>query len=516
MAQGPLPPPPLGKDSTQDGWFYLLWKRVNSTGQLLWSYLDFTGSDLADLEHRSYHDLQDKPPIPVLPDDGLDEAFIIPGPRGIPGPQGERGPVFMMDEVDSESNWFAPGLPPPINSTGIELRQEVTGLIRGGILSATPGGTTFNITAGIGQVIDNYTNPELQFLTPVTWTAFTNVADTNLADEFNYIYINSAGAVVQSTSVPTNQDLRTALLLGVVVHSMGVISAVGIQLVTAYNNGNLAQDLFSAIGPITNGCTHSGVVGALSVARTAGTIYRRGSGYSSGFQTPNEVALVAVSPATIETFCRNGSNTVFSSSPAGTTFAVNVYDNGGAASAGVPSEAVSVNRWQAIRIFLSPNNHSLLQYGQVTYNSVAAAQAGVNSESFFIAPVLTRTSFRGFLFVRGGATDLSLAGDAVFVAAGKLGDTGSIGAPGVAGATGASGPSGPAIFLPSEDSDEPMIVPGRSGADGVTGAAGPAGPAVFLPQEENESEAIYPPGGTAQGGTPAVGNWVLPFAAAHG
>lgn len=104
MAQLPLPPPPLTKDPGQDRWFVLLWKRINSAGQILWSYLDFSGSDLADLEKRSYHDLQDKPPIPVMLDDGLDEAFIIPGPQGRQGPQGERGPMgFALDGEDASS-----------------------------------------------------------------------------------------------------------------------------------------------------------------------------------------------------------------------------------------------------------------------------------------------------------------------------------------------------------------------------------------------------------------------------
>jgi hypothetical protein len=58
MAQLPLPPPVPSKDPQQDRWLILLWKRVNSAGQILWSFLDFTGSDLADLETRNHADLQ--------------------------------------------------------------------------------------------------------------------------------------------------------------------------------------------------------------------------------------------------------------------------------------------------------------------------------------------------------------------------------------------------------------------------------------------------------------------------
>lgn len=58
MTQVPLAPPPPGKDPTQDRWMYLLWKRISSSGQLLWSYLDFTGSNLTDLATRNHNDLQ--------------------------------------------------------------------------------------------------------------------------------------------------------------------------------------------------------------------------------------------------------------------------------------------------------------------------------------------------------------------------------------------------------------------------------------------------------------------------
>lgn len=58
MTQVPLAPPPPTKDANQDRWLYLLWKRVSSAGQILWSYLDFTGSNLTDIETRNHNDLQ--------------------------------------------------------------------------------------------------------------------------------------------------------------------------------------------------------------------------------------------------------------------------------------------------------------------------------------------------------------------------------------------------------------------------------------------------------------------------
>lgn len=314
---------------------------------------------------------------------------------------------------------------PVVAPSGAGLRQEVTGIVAGGRLTATVGGTTFSVSAGNGQVVDNFTRTESPTSINMVWGNFTGVADTQLTSPFSYVFIDSSGSLVQQTTVPVDSDLRDMLLLGVLVHSGGVISAVGPQCVLAYDNGSTAQDLFTALGTVTSGLVHGGVGGALQLTRTAGVLYRRGAGYSAGTKTPNSASLVAASPATVETFCRNGSNTVFSSAPAATTFVVNKYDDGTAAAAGVPNGVVATNKWQAIRIFTAPNGHSLLQYGQTVYNSLTDAQNGVGGETFYTNPVLTLTAFRGYMFVRGGASDLSNLGDAVFASAGKLGDAGA-------------------------------------------------------------------------------------------
>lgn len=57
MTQVPLAPPPQTGGPT-DGWLYLLWRRLTQAGQILWSSLDFTGSNLTDLATRNHADLQ--------------------------------------------------------------------------------------------------------------------------------------------------------------------------------------------------------------------------------------------------------------------------------------------------------------------------------------------------------------------------------------------------------------------------------------------------------------------------
>lgn len=109
MSQVPLAPPSPSKDPIQDRWLYLLWKRISSSGQLLWSYLDFGGSNLADLETRNYSDLQNIPARPVFfPPEDHDDEQLIPGPRGRDGADGKPGMPGMGGE-DGEDGLTIPG-----------------------------------------------------------------------------------------------------------------------------------------------------------------------------------------------------------------------------------------------------------------------------------------------------------------------------------------------------------------------------------------------------------------------
>lgn len=58
MAQNPLAPPPPSNDVALGRWLFLLWKRLTTTGQILWGAIGFSGSDLTDIETRNHNDLQ--------------------------------------------------------------------------------------------------------------------------------------------------------------------------------------------------------------------------------------------------------------------------------------------------------------------------------------------------------------------------------------------------------------------------------------------------------------------------
>ena len=58
MAQKPLGPPPVKQDAVFDRWIRMVYQRIASAGQIIWSQIDFTGSTLTDLVTRNHADLQ--------------------------------------------------------------------------------------------------------------------------------------------------------------------------------------------------------------------------------------------------------------------------------------------------------------------------------------------------------------------------------------------------------------------------------------------------------------------------
>lgn len=302
----------------------------------------------------------------------------------------------------------------------------VTGVVSGCEHSVTLGSVAFSVSSGtVREVHTNYPNPETHTDYPYVGAA---ASDLYPSAPSTYVGIQrtsgNVGELVQQTTPFTNTQLLSIAPVAVLAKSGGVIIASAPIPVASYAAGRFPFELYRALGPITSGCVYSGIAG-LQLQRTSGSIFRAGSNYAVSKQSPNTVELPAQSPVQFSAYSRNGSNVVFSSSAVLSTFTVNRYDNGGASSGGIPAGVVSTNSWQAMRVWLSPNGYTLVQYGTATYASADAAKAGYASEVFYPAPILSTLPFRGILLVRGAAANFADAGDMVFIPAGKLGDVGA-------------------------------------------------------------------------------------------
>lgn len=299
-------------------------------------------------------------------------------------------------------------------------RFYATGVVSGLEFTATPGGTAFDIAAGVARFVDDYTTPGTITYSDVTITAKTGVTDSYLSGSATYVGVNAANTVVQQATEFTQDQLRTICQICVIAHKSSTILTSAGLYVTAYNGDQLALDGFVAIGAIVNGGAYAGNSG-LTFKRAAASIFRRGAEYLVDKVTPNSAALAAQDPCQFSVYAGDGGSG-YTNSAIGTTVTPGFYDAGTGSTNGIPIGVVASNKWQALRVWVSTNGYTLLQYGRAIYNSSKEALDGAPSEAFVAAPITNLVPFRGYMLLRGGATALSSSADCIFVDAGKFGD----------------------------------------------------------------------------------------------
>ena len=139
-----LPPPPTSNDPNDPAfrdWFYKLQQYLTNIGNIFFTELNFTGSNLTSIQTRNHTDLQNiqggapgnyfhltsqqvsdltqaaARSVPVFfPDDATDDGGVIPGARGdtgLQGLQGIQGPagvtaIIMMASDDGEEGSMGP------------------------------------------------------------------------------------------------------------------------------------------------------------------------------------------------------------------------------------------------------------------------------------------------------------------------------------------------------------------------------------------------------------------------
>jgi hypothetical protein len=297
-----------------------------------------------------------------------------------------------------------------------------TGLLSGGVLSSTPGSTTFNLSSGSGIIVtlnattasaDPY--PTIQY---IGWGNFISQSITNISSaKITYISINSAGTINQSItpvgySDPTQWDNQ--IEIGVVLHLSGNVST-GVYNApqVAYGQSQRTDDFIRAFGPVkisghilqTSGST-------LGLTKTAGVAYNNGANYVVNPNHPSTVKDVAVNISKIYRYYISGSTPVIDTgvANAGYTFIdpTKYVDTTTGALSNVPGGQYTIQR--VFWIPNSPTNAFLVYYGNDTYNSVDTAVSHIQTEPFTEAPNTAQNAILvGYVIVDGGATNLNNA-----------------------------------------------------------------------------------------------------------
>ena len=260
-----------------------------------------------------------------------------------------------------------------------------TGILYGGIVSGSVGGTTFSVSSGSGIIVDmNATRHEEPYPTIqyVSWPNFTNQSITNLANaDTTWLTVNSSGSLIQSMTAPTNGDFDNIIQIGSVVHPNRTnINQVRTFTVPSYAIAQQTYEFIRSFGPIKiGGHTLSASGSSLSVNRSSGTAFALGRNYGNDPNKPSYVEDGATNAPTLFRYYKSGSSFV-------TQTGTNVLDVGNYNTPATPTGLSSVpgGSYTVQRAFYFPGSTGSLgvYYGRELYNSIATALQNYAFEEF--------------------------------------------------------------------------------------------------------------------------------------
>lgn len=296
-----------------------------------------------------------------------------------------------------------------------------TGLIGGAVVSKTSG-TQFSVTAGKGVVVDFATDFNNPVITPVTINAQTiTLTAPQLANPINWILVDSTGSIILQANRPQHAQRRAAIQIGAMGCQAGAITSVTPAPIYLPQTHSQFNDLLYETGPLSIG-TDSNVINAaganLQMTKTSGKIFSPTAGYAAG---PNELHYI-VSPAENPLTFQYG--TQLSGSVNGSfvnTLDPTRYDN-----AGVITVNPGANGTATIqRVYLIPSGvagfQTVVQYGNIVYNTFALAQAAVGNGTFILNPDLDGIGvLLCWIVMTKDCTSLQNAGKAAIIRANPL------------------------------------------------------------------------------------------------
>lgn len=297
------------------------------------------------------------------------------------------------------------------SSSGMEWNNNAiygmsSGAITGGVLSINTDTTKFDISDGLGYVV----NPETSAYSKVTWTGLTGITPTHiLTNNISYVALDSTGAVVQQATPFSGGIERDQINLGVLVHVDNVnINDVNNEQHVLTNPSNQLEDLLMAIGLFNrsgNVISANGV--NVNIDRSAGILFGSGINYINSRKQPHEITIAS---ATIQEFQYRMADGTNYTGVTQTAILPDLYDDLTSTPAAVPN-----NKFTNQHIFMFPSGNVKIQFGQTIYPTLDAAASGIPVEVFVTEPsIIDNGMLRAVLTVKKGCTDLSDTTEARF------------------------------------------------------------------------------------------------------
>jgi hypothetical protein len=274
--------------------------------------------------------------------------------------------------------------------------------------------TTFNVAPVKGWIVDDTTNPLSPQLYYVSYSGGAHTAIYVNTSTETWVYLTSGGTVSQSNIELTEQQRRQNIFLGKLGH------ANKINIINAFSQPDFVlsplsqlRDMFTPINLINGGIYASANGPNLNFNTSAGYLYGLGINFASSTLNPNSLYVTGTSPCTFQYRTQTGGTA------SNTTFIDPLnYDVGGVITPITGTKASNQ------RIYLVQNGIFRVQYAQETYNTLAAAIAGLATEQYNTFSNFTNNGILiGVLSVLTTATDLSDTSKARFFFASKFGET---------------------------------------------------------------------------------------------
>ena len=326
-----------------------------------------------------------------------------------------------------------------------------TGLLSGGVISASLGSTSFSITSGSAIIVT--LNASTASVDPyptvkqVYWNTQTQPLLYSASAKITYIGISNTGQIVQQT-VPWGSlnidQFDTEVEIGVVLHLSGSkVTGVYNTPQVSYGYAQQTDDFIRAFGPIKiSGHTlqASGSAPTLSIIKTGGTAYNKGANYVNNANHPSTVTDPAFNISKIYRYYISGSTPVIDSGVGGAGYTEIDNKNYVDTTTGTLA-TVGASNWSIQRVFWIPNsptNAFLVYYGNARYGTLVNAVNAKDSEAFTEAPNTAQNAiFLGYIIIQGGGSgtpprDLNNSNETAIIPGGLFRSVGGVGSSGTA------------------------------------------------------------------------------------
>ena len=297
------------------------------------------------------------------------------------------------------------------------LKYSVTsGIIAGGILSINVDNTKFNVSAGRGIIVDNWTDIDNPIVYEVSWGDIVGISAEYLAaSTLSHIGVDRNGNIIQRPTEETNEQRRDIIMIGSLGHTNNLnIANANPQYCVAVSPIEQYRDLLNEFRFINNGIKVSPNGSNLKINVSEGTLFGQGINYLINPKDPHRRHYNALSQATFQYRTQTGITSVNT-----TDIVPNVYDVAGSLTAVPGASTVATNQ----RIYMFPNGNIRIQYGQTVYNTLTDAALSIQDEQFVTYVNIEQGAvLLGELSVIKGATNLNDPEQARFFNASKLGE----------------------------------------------------------------------------------------------